>query len=168
MALTTNESPDPIIKEIKLISQDPIASIRSDKSSGFAGEEFKFSAASNVGNGLFTYEWSILDSDAGGKVLATTKGQTLNYKFPRMGNYVVRLKTLTAGGREDVDNYAVIINSKDPVAQFDHRALSSELPNTVAIDATRSYDPDSLDSSKLSFAWTIDGERVELDQSPRN
>jgi PKD repeat protein len=168
LALTTNESNDPIIKEIKLISQDPIASIRSDKSSGFAGEEFKFSAASNVGNGLFTYEWSILDTDAGGKVLATSKGQTLNYKFPRMGNYVVRLKTLTAGGREDIDNYAVTINSKDPVAQFELKAVSSELPNTITIDATRSYDPDSLDASKLNFAWTIDGERVELDKSTRN
>jgi PKD repeat protein len=167
LALTTNESADPIIKEIKLISQDPIASIRSDKSSGFAGEEFKFIAASNVGNGLFTYEWNILDTDAGGKVLATTKGQTLNYKFPRMGNYVVRLKTLTAGGKEDVDNFSVTINSKDPVAQFELKAVNSELPNTVTIDATRSYDPDSLDASKLIFAWTIDGERVELDKSTR-
>ena len=168
LSLYTNESGDtPIIKDILLESQDPIASVRTDKTSGFAGEEFKFSAASNVGNGLFVYEWNVLDSDAGGKNLASAKGQTFNYKFPRMGNYVVRLKTLSAGGKEDIDNATITINSKDPVAQFESRSVSSEMPNTVLIDATRSYDPDSLDASKLSFAWTIDGERVELDRSSR-
>ena len=74
LALYTNESGDtPILKEFVLESQDPIASVRTDKTSGFAGDDFKFSAASNVGNGLFTYEWNVLDSDAGGKNLATAK-----------------------------------------------------------------------------------------------
>lgn len=84
-----------------------------------------------------------------------------------MGDYVVRLKTTSAGGKEDTDNLRITIDSKDPIASFDARAVNSETPNTIIFDATRSFDPDSLDASKLQFTWTIDGERVDLDNSSR-
>lgn len=167
LSITTNESPQPIIKELRILSQDPIASIRAEKTVGFAGEEFKFQATSNIGNGLFRFEWSVLESD-GGKVLYTSKSQAMNYKFPRMGFYTVKLKTTSAGGNEDTDNLSIRIDSRDPTANFEVRMLSSEQPNIASIDATRSYDPDSKDASKLNFSWTIDGERVELDNSQRN
>ena len=166
LKLFTNESPDGIIKTIRLISQDPIASIRADKTTGFAGDDFKFSATSNLVSTLLTYEWSVLEADSG-KVLSSTKGQSMNYKFPRMGEYVVRLKTTSAGGKEDTDNLKIQIDSKNPIANFEMKPASSETPNTILLDATKSYDPDSLDASKLTFAWTIDGERVDLDNSSR-
>lgn len=166
LKLITNENPDGVTKVIRLICQDPIASIRADKSTGFAGDDFKFSASSNLVNAILTYEWSIMEAD-GGKQLFTSKSQSINYKFPRMGDYVVRLKTLSAGGKEDTDNLRITIDSKQPIANFEVRSASSETPNVIFLDATRSYDPDSLDASKLTFAWTIDGERVDLDNSSR-
>lgn len=166
LKITTNESPQGIIKEIQLVSQDPIASIRADKTAGFAGDDFKFNATSNLTNALLTYEWSVMESDSG-KSLFTSKNQSISYKFPRMGDYVVRLKTSSAGGKEDTDNLRIQIDSKDPIANFEVKAISSEMPNTIVLDATRSFDPDSLDASRLQFNWTIDGERVELDNSSR-
>lgn len=149
-----------------MVSQDPIASIRADKTVGFAGDDFKFNATSNLSNALLSYEWSVLESD-GGKTLFTSKNQSFNYKFPRMGDFVVRLKTTSAGGKEDTDNLRIQIDSKNPIANFDAKPINSETPNTIVLDATKSFDPDSLDSSKLQFNWTIDGERVDLDNPSR-
>jgi hypothetical protein len=85
-----------------------------------------------------------------------------------MGRYVVRLKTMTPSGKQDVDSLGITINSKDPVPLFEIRNSGQETPNTVVLDATKSYDPDSMEASKLTFAWNIDGERVELVDSSRN
>ena len=85
-----------------------------------------------------------------------------------MGRYVVRLKTMTPSGKQDVDTLSININSKDPVALFDTRTTGQESPNTIQFDATKSYDPDSLEASKLTFSWNIDGERTDLDNSQRN
>lgn len=166
LRLTTNEK-QTVTKELDLQVMDPMATIRADRTEGFANEEFKFQANPNLGGTPLTYEWSILEAD-GGKSLYTSKVATANYKFPRMGRYVVRLKTMTPSGKQDVDMVGVTINSKDPIALFDTRPAGQETPNTISFDATKSYDPDSLEASKLTFAWTIDGERVELDDSQRN
>lgn len=166
LKITTNEKAE-VIKTVNLQVQDPIATIRADKTSGFSNDDFKFQASSNAAAVLLTYEWAILEADSG-KSLYSAKASSINFKFPRMGNYVVRLKTLSSNGQQDTDNVSVRIDSKDPIAQFEAKPASAETPNMVLLDATRSYDPDSLDASKLTFNWTIDGERVELDNSSRN
>lgn len=166
LKLTTNEKQS-VIKELDLQVMDPMATIRADRSEGYANEEFKFQANPNLGGTPLTYEWNILEAD-GGKVLFTSKVSTANYKFPRMGRYVVRLKTMTPSGKQDVDSLGITINSKDPVPLFDLRNSGQESPNTVIFDATKSYDPDSMEASKLTFSWNVDGERVELADSSRN
>ncbi len=84
-----------------------------------------------------------------------------------MGDFVVRLKTTSAGGKEDTDNLRIQIDSKNPIANFEAKPINAETPNTIVLDATRSFDPDSLDASRLQFNWTIDGERVDLDNPSR-
>jgi PKD repeat protein len=166
LRLTTNEK-QIVIKELDLQVMDPMATIRADRTEGYANEEFKFQANPNLGGTPLSYEWGILEAD-GGKVLYTSKVATANYKFPRMGRYVIRLKTMTPSGKQDIDTLNVTINSKDPVPLFDTRSTGQESPNTVLFDATKSYDPDSLEASKLTFSWNFDGERVELDDAQRN
>lgn len=51
---------------------------------------------------------------------------------------------------------------------FSPNVPSPELPNTYLFDATTSYDPDSMDSSRLNFNWTIDGQNIELENPSRN
>ncbi|EKD30196.1 MAG: WD-40 repeat protein, partial [uncultured bacterium (gcode 4)] len=59
------------------------------------------------------------------------------------------------------------IEGRDPVAFFDFKSANAETPNTILFDATKSYDPDNLDASNLSFAWIIDGDRVNLSSPAR-
>ena len=166
LVLTTNENAV-ISKDLELQVQDPIASIRADKYEGYANEDFKFQSYLNAGGIALAYKWEIVDPDTN-VTLYSSKNPIATYRFPRMGRYIVRLKTTTANGREDTDTVTVVINSKEPVANFSVRNVSSETPNTFIIDATTSYDPDSKESSKLGFAWNIDGERVELKEASRN
>jgi len=42
------------------------------------------------------------------------------------------------------------------------------MPNTMLLDASRSYDPDLEDESTLSYSWFIDGSPVELENPERN
>jgi PKD repeat protein len=67
-----------------------------------------------------------------------------------------------------MDTAIVTIESRDPVASFKSVVSSPELPNTYSLDATTSYDPDAMDASGLNFDWTIDGQRIELENSSRN
>lgn len=166
LVLTTNEK-TVITKDLELQVQDPIASIRTDKYEGYANEDFKFTSILNAGGIALAYEWQIIEADTS-KVLYTSKNPIANYRFPRMGRYTVRLKTTTPNGREDTDTASVTINSKDPIVNFTLKPVSSETPNTFLIDATRSYDPDSMENSKLTFSWNIDGERLDLLDSSRN
>lgn len=41
--------------------------------------------------------------------------------------------------------------------------LSSERPNTIVFDASKSYDPDTMSRKGLTFNWRLNGEKVALD-----
>jgi PKD repeat protein len=127
----------------------------------------KFQASTFFAAGQLRYEWNITDL-AVEKVIYSQNTQNITFKFPRSGKYAIKLKTSDPAGREDLDTAIVSIESRNPVAQFNTRVPSPELPNTYVFDATTSYDPDSMDSSRLTFDWTIDGQRVELENPSRN
>jgi len=166
LKLLTNENKE-VTKDLQLDVVNPIASIMADKTSGYSNEDIKFQASTFFAAGQLRYEWNITDL-AVDKVIYTQNTQNITFKFPRSGKYAVKLKTNDAAGREDVDTVIVTIESRNPVAQFYARVPNSELPNTYLLDATTSYDPDSMDSSRLTFDWTIDGQRVEIENPSRN
>jgi hypothetical protein len=62
----------------------------------------------------------------------------------------------------DIDTQIIYINSRAPVAAFDHRIQDLHKPNTVLLDGSKSYDLDGVDDGKLKFEWIIDGDRVDL------
>lgn len=51
---------------------------------------------------------------------------------------------------------------------FETKVLNTESPNILVFDATKSYDPDNLDASNLTYAWIIDGVRTDLLNPTRN
>jgi len=57
----------------------------------------------------------------------------------------------------------ISIESREPIAEFSHRIPEKNKPNRVFLDGTRSFDPDMTDNGRLQFVWSIDGERVELE-----
>ena len=166
LKLLTNENKE-VTKDLQLDVVNPIASIVAEKLSGFSNEDMKFQASTFFAVGQLRYEWSITDL-AADRVVYNQNTQNINFKFPQSGKYAVKLKTNDAAGREDIDTVIVTIESRNPVAQFTTRVPNQELPNTFILDATTSYDPDSMDSAHLSFDWTIDGQRIELESPSRN
>lgn len=163
--ITTNENQH-VIKELTIEIRDPIASIHADKTEGSPQDDFRFSTYTSTSVDL-GYGWQIVSLEDG-KLLYTSNLQNITYKFKRTGKYAVKLRTVAPNGREDLDTTVVTIEGRDPVASFDFKSASAEVPNTILFDATKSYDPDNLDASNLSFAWIIDGDRVNLSSPSRN
>lgn len=163
--ITTNENQH-VIKEMTIEIRDPIASIRANKTEGSPQDDFHFSAYTSTSLDLW-YGWQVVSLDDG-KLLYTSNLQNITYKFKRTGKYAVKLRTVAPNGREDIDTTVVNIEGRDPVAFFDFKSASTETPNTILFDATKSYDPDNLDASNLNFSWIIDGDRVNLSNSSRN
>lgn len=166
LEVLTNEN-QKITKDVTLEMHDPVASIKAEKTSGFVTDEYKFNAASNYTTAPVGYEWKVVDL-SNDKVLKTDKTSAISMKFPKRGKYSVKLRTLLPSGRDDNDTVNISIESREPVATFDAQPVNSETPNTYTFNATRSYDPDTLDFGQLSFSWMIDGQKAELVRPDRN
>jgi PKD repeat protein len=152
---------------LNLLVVDPIASIKTDKFIGFANEEFKFAAASAYAGYAIAYEWAIRDQDSD-KIVFTANAQNISYKFPRTGKYEVRLKSKQANGKEDTDLALITVEPREPVVDFSLTRPSSETPNRIYLDATKSYDPDTNEGSKLNYTWLLDGQEITLENPSRN
>lgn len=166
MELITNEN-HKVTKELNIEIRDPISSIQADKIEGFPRDEFRFSASRSAMISNLGYTWQIVESE-GEKVVFTSDLQNITYKFPRTGRYSVKLRTLASNGKEDIDTISINIQGHDPVVSFDAKSVSSESPNVLILDGTRSYDPDNMDSANLNFSWIIDGVRTDLANPARN
>lgn len=73
------------------------------------------------------------------------------------------LVSKSPNGNEDRDSKTITIESHEPIVNLDTpKALSSERPNILHFDASKSYDPDTKNSSNLIYRWSIDGDQVSL------
>lgn len=166
LQLTTNEGKI-ITKTMYIEVRDPVASIKTDKNSWFVWDDFKFSVNTSFYDWQLNYEWKIIEL-SNNWVLFTSSNENVSYKFRNTWKFAIKLKSRTPSWREDIDTVVVNIDSRDPIADFETSQLNRETPNTYKFDATTSYDPDTFDSSKLSFNWLIDGQKVELENPSRN
>ncbi|MDD5213581.1 MAG: PKD domain-containing protein [Candidatus Gracilibacteria bacterium] len=164
--LTTNEGKT-VEKSFVIQIHKPVATIQSDKDEGYQGDKITFSARSNIGQNNITYAWKVIDivSD---KVVYDKEGATFAYTFNTKGKFNVQLRTVDPAGNEDVDTKIIYINSRAPVADIATSIPYTNKPNYVLLDATKSYDPDFVDDGKLKYTWTIDGEKVQLENPNYN
>ena len=156
-------------KKFELDVRDPVAYISSetDIKSIHAHDTVKFAAASSLDVNTLSYTWEVVNlSDS--SALMNGTDQTISVQFPSPGRYNVRLKTMDPTGKTDQDSIVIVVATRDPIAEFDMGTLGSETPNIITLDATRSYDPDTLSGDRLTYSWYIDGQRVTLDRSSRN
>lgn len=115
------------------------------------------------------YSWQVQDAGGGEKPVASQEGSTFSYKFQKVGQYIISLTARSPNGMIDKDSRIITIESREPIVNFDSpRALSTEKPNTIIFDASRSFDPDSSSAKNLSYTWYIDGEKVTLDNITRD
>lgn len=162
LAIKTNTD-QTFTKEIQFIIRNPTAVIQTDKTIGHIGELMTFSALSYFTNQTnVEYSWSIQNED-NKKILKSEIGQNMNYTFDTIGSYIVTLTSRNANGNVDTDSRVITIESQAPVVNLsDPAPLSSERPNTIVFDASKSYDPDTMSRKGLTFIWRVNGEKITL------
>ncbi|HRI36859.1 MAG TPA: PKD domain-containing protein [bacterium] len=168
LTMRTNENKT-IIKKFDLEVRDPIARIQSsaDSKTGNVGEELRFSASTSYSDLQLKFFWEIVDLQ-NSKIVLQSGQRNISYTFTKTGRYQIRLRTTTPLAKEDTDSITVVIEPREPIVSFDARIANMELPNTMTLDATRSYDPDTFSSAGLKYEWSVDGTVVKLDNPSRN
>lgn len=164
LEIETNEG-STFKKNFQLIIVEPAAVIAGDKTSGYIGEEFWLRAQTYFSNTKNTeYSWTIQSTEsAGAKPLYTQVGPSINYTFSKVGDYIVTLVSKSPNGNEDRDSKTITIESHEPTVNLDTpRSISTEKPNILRFDASKSFDPDTKNSTNLTYRWSIDGNAVSL------
>ena len=144
---------------------NPIATIDTTKEEWYSGDKFTFKAKpSSIKETDLNYYWKIIDIDDD-KVLYEKAWKVIIYTFKDKWKYNVQLKVTDNVGDQDIDTKNIFINSRPPVSSFSTRIEKKNFPNTVYFDWTKSYDLDLVDKGKLKYNWTIDGQKIYLDDS---
>ncbi len=162
LKLRTNENRTAERKFIVSI-HDPIATIKSSQEDWFLWDKFTFSAKPSWNDDDLSYSWEIVDIENDSIIFRKT-GSLFTYSFKDKWKYNVKLRVTEPSWEEDIDTQIIHINSQAPVADFKNSKPFPHKPNTVLLDATKSYDPDFSDDWKLQFSWIINGERRVLDR----
>ncbi|MDQ7022514.1 MAG: PKD domain-containing protein [Candidatus Gracilibacteria bacterium] len=153
-----------IEKTSRVLIHKPIASIKASSTEGYMGDKFTFRAVSYGDTQYLTYSWEIIDTQKDKKI-ANKVGNIFLHSFKNKGQYSVSLEFKDGAGNIDVDTQTININSRAPIANFSTKIPFSNKPNKVFFDGTSSYDPDYSDDGNLKYSWTIDGQKVYLDES---
>jgi len=162
LKLRTNENRT-VERKFIISVHDPIATIKSSKEDGFLWDKFTFSAKASWNDENLSYSWEIVDI-GNDEIIFRKTGSLFTYSFKDKWKYNIKLRVTEPSGEEDIDTQIIYINSQAPVADFKYSKPFAHKPNTVLLDATKSFDPDFSDDWKLKFSWIIDGERRVLDQ----
>ena len=166
LKLRTNEGKT-VERKFTINVHDPIATIHASQEQWYLGDKFTFSAKPTGSDDNLSYDWEIIDIDFD-KQIFNKSGKTFTYTFPNKGKYNVKLRVTEPSGEVDIDTTIIYINSRAPVAEFSYKIPHAHQPNTVLLDASKSYDLDGIDDGKLTYEWLINGERVELDRARFN
>ena len=153
-----------IENKFKILVHKPIASIQVNKEEGFMWDKFTFRARAYWSTKFLSYSWEIIDTKKDKKIISKL-WNLFTYSFKEKWQYSVALKIKDASGNIDVDTKTIYINSRPPIANFKTEIPYSNKPNKVFFDATSSFDPDYSDDGNLKYSWTIDGQKVNLEES---
>ncbi len=165
LTLLTNEKKE--VKRTFIASvRNPIATINSSSEEWFMWDKITFSAQTTNNKNL-SYSWEIIDLDKDA-VISRKTGTLFTYTFNEKWKYNVKMNVIEPSWESDTDTKIIYINSREPVANFVTSIPSPNKPNRIFFDATKSYDPDFSDDWKLKYSWTINWNRVELEQSNPN
>ncbi len=163
LTLITNNG-QTFTKEIRLIVRNPAAVIQWEKTTGNVGDDMFFSALSYFTNTTnVEYSWQIQD-DNNKKIVSSLPGNSLKYKFDKIGNYIITLTARSPNGDIDTDSRQITIESRAPMVNLESpKPANNETPNILIFDASKSYDPDTMGRKWLTYTWRIDGEKIELE-----
>ncbi len=161
LKLTTNEAKT-VIKTFRILIHKPIATIITPKEDWFIWDRFDFSAKPSVNDKNLSYSWKIIDIETD-KIIFSKTQNIINYTFNKKWKFNIQLSTKDSAWNTDQDTKIIYINSRAPFADFLYSIKDTSKPNRVYLDWTKSYDLDLSDQWKLQYEWTIDWEKVSLE-----
>lgn len=91
--------------------------------------------------------------------------KSISYTFETKWSFNVKLSATDQSGDTDTDVKIVTIRSRPPIPNLNTSIPDRNKPNTVLLDASKSYDKDFSDDWNLSFIWYVDWEKVLLNNS---
>ena len=161
LKLTTNEGKT-IEKKFELYIHNPIAKIEVNRQEGFIGDRFSFQSKIAWNDRNATYNWEIIDIDRD-RVIAQQNDRNFSYVFSDKWRYNVRLRVRKSSWETDQDTRIIVIESRNPIAEFNYSIPERNRPNRVFLDGTRSFDPDLSDNAKLEYVWYVNWDRIILE-----
>ena len=166
LKLRTNENRT-VERRFEIAIHNPISTISASSEESFLGDKITFRADDNQNDDNLKYDWEIIDTTTD-EIILKKSGSIFTYTFNKKGKFNVRLQVTEPSGEVDTDTQIIHINSRAPVADFQHTIPNNNKPNTVLLDATKSFDPDFSDDGNLEYSWIINGERVDLEGANYN
>lgn len=163
LRLKTNNGQD-FTKNLRLIVRNPSAVIQANSLVGNVWKEMFFSSLSYFTNTAnVEYSWQIQD-DNNKKIINNLPGNSLKHTFDKVWTYIITLNARSPNGDIDTDSKQITIESQAPVANIENPVpLSSESPNILVFDGSKSFDSDTMSRKWLTYSWYLDGEKITLD-----
>jgi PKD repeat protein len=104
------------------------------------------------------YRWNLVKIDSNEEISLGGRANeaSFTYEFQEPGAYEMSLTVTSDTDTSDPPaRETFVVQSKPPIALFDHEVKHENLPGHVSFSARRSYDPDGSEEN-LEYAWTID------------
>ncbi len=141
---------------IKIFVKSLASEIRMNPPKGNVNTEFRFDGSgSRSDDGVITdFKWEIRSAD--GQLVADSEESLLIHRFNRPGDYQLSLVVTDITGSKDQSIKRLKIESRNPIARFNHSIPKRNHPNQVQFSAINSYDPDEGD--QLTYSWDFDGD----------
>ncbi len=166
LTIYTNENKK-AVKKVDIYIHKPIAVIEWGAEEWYILDEFTFHAKKNKWAKKLSYSWKMVEIESD-ETLWAWEEENFTYQFVKKWRYKLLLEVTDLANRKDYETKDIVIYSRPPVAKFTTNFKKPNFPNLVFLDATDSYDPDYEDQATLEYIWTIDWEKVELEEKNEN
>lgn len=147
--------------QVGTVNAAPSASFSILPAAPAIGEWVRFdgSGSADSDGSVVSYQWSFGDGTP------SVTGPIVYHQFASAGSYLVTLTVTDDDGATDTASQNVGMGAvqQEPVAQFTFAPAAPVVGQSVAFNASTSYDPDGV---VVSYAWDLDGNGVDDSFTP--
>jgi len=145
---TDNDGSTALINATKtVLDRPPVASFTASATAVDKGQPVTFNASSSYDpdGTVVSYFWTFGDG-------TNATGQVVSHSYANVGSYTVTLTVTDNDNSTSSTSLVITVGNKPPVASFTSSPLSPYTTDTVAFNASTSYD---LDGNIVSYFWAF-------------
>lgn len=156
LTVSDNEK-NQISESFSIMISDPVAILRQSPEVGTTSTTFSFSsdASYSLTSRLRLITWEIFNAE--GDKIDTFQTKSIQKKFTKPGNYVIKLTVEDEIGQHNSDSVMIMVESTPPVPQFSITPTNKWLyPSEFYLDASASFDVDVASAGdEMTFNWSF-------------